>query len=56
LALIGIFLTLEGGERQGGMNFFVMEACKIGLLWQGLLSFESMPISAAGKKNLHSSN
>ncbi len=56
LTRIGIFLTLAGGEGQGGMICFVMESCKSGLLGQGLLSCESMPIRAACKKNLHSSN
>jgi hypothetical protein len=40
----------------GGHDFFVMEACKSRLLGQGLLSCESMPIPAAGQKNLHSSS
>jgi hypothetical protein len=38
LNLIGIFLTIAGGELQGGMICFVMETCKSGLLGQGLLS------------------
>jgi hypothetical protein len=46
LTIIGIFLTLAGGEQQEVMICFVMAAYKSGLLGQGLLSCEPMPIQA----------
>jgi hypothetical protein len=47
MILIGIFLNLAEGKRQGGKICFVMEACKSVLL--GLLSCDSLPIPATSK-------
>jgi hypothetical protein len=48
LTLIGILLTLAGGEGQGAMFYFVMEACKSRLLGQRPLSCEPLVIPTAG--------
>jgi hypothetical protein len=38
LTLISVLLSLTGGEWRGALVCLVMEACKDGLLEQGLLS------------------
>jgi hypothetical protein len=55
LTLTGVFLAKkEAGGK--GPSFFVMEACKGGLLKCGLLSCKLLQIPAAIYLNLYSSN